>query len=224
MNSVEKPNERSRVRAMRRSMDANENFLTDCKDGWVDEAIAHVEKEKEAINNTNSAGLTPLLLALSGDHHVDFVRALLERGADANIRDRSGCSPLHRSCQTNKDEITMMLINGGANIEVIDNAGTNQFLKHTLSTYPANSFITLSTFPIDRTPLHIATLLTHSINTHYPINCSNRSNSAPYRREFRKRESGVHTDIFWGKCGGKNSRYIDPCNTTLATHPANAFN
>ena len=111
-----------RERVLRKSLDANDQFFIDCKDGWFKEALDHVAKEENVVNTTNSAGLTPLLLALNGDHS-ELVKELLERGADANMRDRSGYTALHRTCQTNKDDLTTLLIEFGADIEITDNAG-----------------------------------------------------------------------------------------------------
>ena len=164
------------------------------KDGWIKEAIDHVKKEENEINKVNSTGLTPLLLALHGDH-VDLVKALLDRGADTNIRDRSGYTALHRTSQTNKDEMMTMLINAGANIEITDNSGFLKlflFSRCFLSTHPSN------------TP--------YPITTPDPLCGSHRSDSTSRGQQSRERESCVHPNICWCQRGGEYTRWVP-------THP-----
>jgi ankyrin repeat protein len=77
-----------------------------------------------AIDAQNSYCCTPLSGAAIGYHNNPRVaRLLIERGADPNIRDSSGFTPLHYASQWWKIEIARVLVEHGANIEVKDNKG-----------------------------------------------------------------------------------------------------
>ena len=57
--------------------------------------------EKGADARTDT-GVTPLIMAVYYDR-VAVVKLLLAHGADANIRDDDGCSPLYYACQKGND-------------------------------------------------------------------------------------------------------------------------
>ena len=76
----------------------------------------------------NSYCRTPLSFASSGTHDEPRVaRLLIERGADPNIRDWRGYTPLHYTSREGKIELTRVLIEHGANVEAKDDEGTTPF-------------------------------------------------------------------------------------------------
>jgi hypothetical protein len=66
------------------------------------------------VNEPNSAGFTPLLLAVASKKPLDSVRALVEAGADVNLSDENGNGPLHYAIDS--PPIAQLLINAGANV------------------------------------------------------------------------------------------------------------
>lgn len=56
------------------------------------------------------------------------VGRLLERGADVNVRDGSGATPLMAAARQNRLEVARRLIEAGANVDAQDDAGQNAYL------------------------------------------------------------------------------------------------
>ena len=87
----------------------------------------HVKVVNELLNNKasvdqadNKDGSTPLHLASWYDY-VDIVRALVEEGADVNIKDRYGDTPLHIASSEGFLDVVKALFQGGANINLSNN-------------------------------------------------------------------------------------------------------
>lgn len=75
----------------------------------------------------NAPGETwpPLVYASRGDRgeHPERVRALLELGADANIRDYKGKTALHRAATAGFTRVIAVLLEHGADIDAADDRG-----------------------------------------------------------------------------------------------------
>lgn len=70
------------------------------------------------INHINNLGWTALLEAIilgkTGKVQVEIVKALVEAGADVNIADNDGITPLQHAKNRRMDEIVKILTQGGA--------------------------------------------------------------------------------------------------------------
>lgn len=80
-----------------------------------------------AIDRPDWMGFPLLVDACRGNHNApddpSRVQRLLDRGANVNIRDHKGKTPLHRSSQAGFVEITTLLLSHGADLEAIDAKG-----------------------------------------------------------------------------------------------------
>ncbi len=87
-------------------------------------AVEYLIKAGAEINSPskNSLGVTPLQSAVAGCHY-EIVDLLLAAGADPNIQDKSGYTPLHVAAQCGDVRIARALIFGGANLEVTSKDG-----------------------------------------------------------------------------------------------------
>jgi len=54
--------------------------------------------------------------------------ALLEKGADVNVKEDVGCMPLHYACANGRVEIVLALLVKGANFNAEDNDGYTHLL------------------------------------------------------------------------------------------------
>ncbi|CAF2948397.1 unnamed protein product [Rotaria sp. Silwood2] len=73
-------------------------------DGLSDVANLLIEKGKIPINTLDQTGWSPLHLA-SGHNYIDTVKLLLENGADINIKDYYGNTPLAWAKEMNAKEV-----------------------------------------------------------------------------------------------------------------------
>ena len=79
---------------------------------------------KVDVNAQNDFGSTPLDSAMRGHlNDSSIVRLLLDHGADPNIPERDGLTPLHQASQKGRIEIARVLLERGASIEVEDKWG-----------------------------------------------------------------------------------------------------
>ena len=71
-----------------------------------------------AIDHVNNLGWTALLEAVilgdGGARHTEIVRLLLAKGANPNLPDRQGVTPLQHARQRRQEEIGRLLQRGGA--------------------------------------------------------------------------------------------------------------
>jgi len=54
---------------------------------------------------------------------VDILRLLVQHGADLNVSDDEGKTPLHIACRHNNIQILHQLVSEGANCSAVDNRG-----------------------------------------------------------------------------------------------------
>jgi ankyrin repeat protein len=75
-------------------------------------------------------GATPLHCAAKGEH-LEIVRFLLDRGAEINVRDKKGNTPLHRTAEDPHSskvlEVIQLLLGRGAAINLGNNRGESAF-------------------------------------------------------------------------------------------------
>ncbi|MEZ5829562.1 MAG: ankyrin repeat domain-containing protein [Dongiaceae bacterium] len=86
-----------------------------CERGHVETVRLLLERSKIDVNHVNNLGWTALLEAVilsdGGPHHLEIVRMLLAAGADPNLADRDGVTPLKHARDRRYDAIAA-LING----------------------------------------------------------------------------------------------------------------
>ena len=89
-----------------------------------------VDADRTALNLTNyirDAQWSALFYAIH-QNHADVVQVLIDAGADIEVKDQSGCSPLHLACLSGELELVKMLVKAGAGVCVTDNAGRTCFM------------------------------------------------------------------------------------------------
>ena len=90
-------------------------------------AKAESAKKVPAIDRADWMGFPLLVDACRGNHNApddpNRVKALLKKGANINVRDHKGKTPLHRACQAGFEKITHLLIDNGAEPEAEDFKG-----------------------------------------------------------------------------------------------------
>ncbi|XP_060087898.1 KN motif and ankyrin repeat domain-containing protein 4 isoform X2 [Heteronotia binoei] len=89
------------------------------------EVVTKLLKEGNVNIRASQGGQTALILGVSHDRE-DMVKALLSCGADVNLQDDSGLSPLMVACQYGNVEIVkLLLFHPSCNIELTDKAGNS---------------------------------------------------------------------------------------------------
>lgn len=88
-----------------------------CERGHVETVQLLLEKSAIDVNHINNLGWTALLEAVilsdGGPRHIEIVRLLLAHGADPNIADRDGISPLKHAQDRRYDAIAAMIKDAG---------------------------------------------------------------------------------------------------------------
>lgn len=99
-------------------------FLEAVKDRKGDEATDMLNKPGTQVVNTRdiTSGDTGLHIVITRGDAV-WTRFLLQRGADPNIRNRRGVTPLQLATSLGFTEGVEALIKGGANVNVADQTG-----------------------------------------------------------------------------------------------------
>jgi len=90
------------------------------------EAVSELIEEKPALLNAFSEhGFTPLGMATHFGN-AEIVRYLLLKGADVNLSSQNGYHvyPLHAAVNANLDEIAKMLVEAGAEVNVLQSSRT----------------------------------------------------------------------------------------------------
>ena len=78
-----------------------------------------IEDFRMALNAKNKKGFTPLMLAVR-KQHVESALALLLAGADPDIPDRDGYTPLHHATQLGNPELVRLLVVFFADLKDVD--------------------------------------------------------------------------------------------------------
>jgi ankyrin repeat protein len=88
-----------------------------CERGHVDTVRLLLERSKIDVNHINNLGWTALLEAVilsdGGPAHIEIVRMLLAAGADPNIADKDGVSPLQHAQDRRYDAIAALIEEAG---------------------------------------------------------------------------------------------------------------
>jgi ankyrin repeat protein len=84
-----------------------------------------IEYHPTYINARDEGGFTPLLIASEGSNSKDgsVLRLLLEHGADINVQNQDGKTPLHEALTYGALEVVRLLLKHGADVEAKDNYG-----------------------------------------------------------------------------------------------------
>ena len=88
-----------------------------CERGHVDTVRLLLERSKIDVNHINNLGWTGLLEAVilsdGGARHVEIVRMLLAAGADPNVVDKEGVTPLQHARDRRYDAIAALIRDAG---------------------------------------------------------------------------------------------------------------
>ncbi|MGQ0603312.1 MAG: ankyrin repeat domain-containing protein [Anaerolineales bacterium] len=86
--------------------------------GHVEVVMELLTRTDVEVNHINNLGWTALLEAIilgeGGPRHIEIVRLLVEAGADVNLADGQGVTPLTHARQRGYNEIVELLENAGA--------------------------------------------------------------------------------------------------------------
>ena len=89
--------------------------------------LPSADEQLAAINYQNSKGTTALWISAC-NRHIDIVMQLLEMGANPNLANLKGDSPLIPACQKGSDNIVELLLEAGADMNVYNKNRDNPVL------------------------------------------------------------------------------------------------
>jgi ankyrin repeat protein len=100
------------------------SFLKAVKDRDGDKAMPLLNKPGAPVLNTRdpNTGETALHIVTRA-HDATWLSFLLSRGANTEIKDRQGMTPLLAAAQTGDADSARLLITAGANVNALDNSG-----------------------------------------------------------------------------------------------------
>lgn len=95
-----------------------------------DQDAASVSEQLQCGADVNATGpdlyrRTPLHEAVSSECPVEVVRLLLAAGANPNVRDAGGRTPLHFAVSAGTAPVVRLLLDHGADPDILDNRGTS---------------------------------------------------------------------------------------------------
>lgn len=82
--------------------------------------VEHLINRQVPLNDRTDVGSTSLVLACELPVDTDIIQLLIQAGADTNIANAEGITPLHAACKTHKIDIIELLLAHGANINAQD--------------------------------------------------------------------------------------------------------
>ncbi|XP_052785160.1 serine/threonine-protein kinase TNNI3K-like [Mya arenaria] len=94
--------------------------------GQLEIAEMFLRDGKANVNVTGGNGETPLMLAVTHGH-TDAVKLLHKYGADINVRDMTGCSPIYRALQRGWEEIADFLLDNKCDVNTTTANGMTCF-------------------------------------------------------------------------------------------------
>jgi ankyrin repeat protein len=80
------------------------------------------------VNAENGEGNTPLYIAVHRNLPDEFIAFLIEKGADATVRNKYGYTPLRAASRNGRSSIAKMLLDKGAGVNVRDKKGDTPLL------------------------------------------------------------------------------------------------
>lgn len=94
------------------------------KQGQIEKVRKLFEFGGGEIDRRDDYQKTALLYALENDYceNVDVVKLLVEQHATVNVKDREGCSPIHRAAERNYCASMTVLIENGAKVDSLTNS------------------------------------------------------------------------------------------------------
>jgi ankyrin repeat protein len=79
-------------------------------------------------NKVDDFGRTDLHYApvdLPGKDQVKAIKRLIKSGADINLQDNNGCTPLHFAAQEHSVSVVKVLLEAGAKVDLVDQYGNS---------------------------------------------------------------------------------------------------
>ena len=120
------------VPAVAQQQSESYKFLTAVKDAKGNDVIAMLDKPGSSVINARSleTGEGALhIVVRRGD--MTYLRFLLQKGADANLRDKSGTTPLLLAVRQGQAEMIPVLVAGRANPNLADQSGVTPLILAT---------------------------------------------------------------------------------------------
>lgn len=114
----------------------------------------------------------PSLLEAIQDGRIDEINNLIVEGADANLSDSTGMTPLMIAVQTDHIDIVAQLIHNGANVNLTDNQGRSALIWAIKSRAGAFDIKKLHRNPAPETPTPRDIIVENLVHHHANVNHS----------------------------------------------------
>ena len=112
-------------------------FSAACKEGELkslEVLLAHgADVESNDINGWSALFVSAKDYHVVRRYHADIVKYLLQHGANPNVKDMTGTTPLIKASQKGSTEIVRVLLEGGANVDIQDDDGSSALFFSALS-------------------------------------------------------------------------------------------